>query len=191
MSEPKAKMGRPRVLTLQQRIELRRLRGDGCTLRECAAWFNTSRASISRYLAMPIPTADELRAELANPRPPKEPRKSPLERRIDRFWAKVSNVRKRGCCWLWHGYIAPSGHGKTTWQGKGITAHRLAWILKRGAVPADMCLNHKCHVPNCCNPEHMYVGTREQNAADMWGRIRYSVRKTLPDNMSPDAEQSK
>jgi hypothetical protein len=189
------KHGRPRSLTLQQRIELRRLRGDGATLEVCAAWFKTSRASISRYLAMPIPTADQLRAELANPPPPKKPRKSAQERRIERFWAKVTQVGVRGCCWEWQGYVKPSGHGLTTWRCKPIHAHRLAWILKRGEITQDLCINHKCHNPVCCNPNHMYVGTREQNMADYWGRTRYRVRTQLPtlavDSVSPTLDTTK
>lgn len=177
-------MGRPKSLNIQQRIELRRLRGDGCTLLECAAWFHTSRASISRYLAMPLPTADELREALANPPPPKKPRKSALERRIDRFWAKVQKAGIRGCCWEWSGYVKPSGHGLTTWGGKPIHAHRLAWFLKRGDIAEGLCINHKCHNPVCCNPNHMYVGTREMNMADYWGRTRYRIQKTLPENAS-------
>ena len=194
MSDTEVKMGRPRALTVLQRMELRRLRGDGCTLLECAAWFHTSRASISRYLAMPIPTPEELEAELANPSQPKGTQKNRLERRIDRFWKKVTNVGVRGCCWIWEGYVRPSGHGMTTWNGKPIHAHRLAWILKRGEIAPDMCINHKCHDPRCCNPNHLYVGTREQNMADMWGRTRYRVRKVLvlpTDTVSPSNESHK
>lgn len=182
------KLGRPRALTLQDRIKLRQLRGDGCTLIECAAWFNTSRASISRYLAMPIPTADELRAEV--PRPPKAPRKNGLERRIDRFWAKVKDAHIKGCCWLWQGYTKESGHGLTTWLGKPIHAHRLAWILKRGELAPGLCVNHKCHNALCCNPNHMYVGTREQNMADRWGRTRFRIQKTRTDNLTPETEST-
>lgn len=178
-------MGRPRSLTLQQRIELRRFRGDGATLLQCAEWFHTSRASISRYLAMPIPTAEELRAEIANPPPPRKPRKSALERRIDRFWAKVDRAHQRGWCWLWQGYTKPSGHGLTTWMGRPIHAHRLAWILKRGEISDGLCINHKCHNPTCCNPAHLYVGTREQNMADYWGHTRYRVQTSPNDSVSP------
>lgn len=191
MSDQDVKKGRPRALTLQKRIELRRLRGDGATLLECAVWFHISRASVSRYLAMPIPTADELRAELDNPTEPRKPRKSALERRIDRFWAKVQNANVRGCCWPWQGYVKPSGHGLTAWNCRPIHAHRLAWILKRGEIAPDMCINHKCHNPLCCNPNHMYVGTREQNMADYWGRTRYRIQKTRADIVSPDSEVAK
>lgn len=188
-SEPR--MGRPRSLTLQQRIELRQMRGGGATLLECAHWFDTSRASISRYLAMPIPTADELRAELANPPQPKKPRKSALERRIDRFWAKVEHAHERGRCWLWKGFTRASGHGMTTWMGKPLHAHRLAWILKRGEITEGLCINHKCPNPHCCNPAHLYIGTREQNMADRWGYSRYRIQTSPSDTMSPSAETPK
>lgn len=187
VNEVKTPMGRPRVLTIPQRLELRRLRGDGCTLRECAAWFHTSRASISRYLAMPEPTMDDMRAEVARAA---KPRKTGLERRIDRFWAKVENANVRGCCWLWKGYTKPSGHGLTTWNSRPLHAHRLAWILKRGPIEEGLCINHKCHNPLCCNPNHLYVGTREQNMADYWGRTRYRVKK-VKDNLSPDSNTLK
>lgn len=184
-------MGRPKSLNLQQRIELRRLRGDGCTLIECAAWFHISKASVSRYLAMSIPTADELRAELAKPPALRKPRKSALERRIDRFWAKVEKAGVKGCCWVWKGFTKPSGHGLTTWNAKPIHAHRLAWLLKRGEIAPDLCINHKCHNPGCCNPNHMYVGTREQNMADRWGRVRYRIQTSRTDIVSPDTGTSK
>lgn len=183
--------GRPMSLTLQNRIELRRMRGDNCTLLECAVWFKISRASVSRYLAMPIPTADELRAEIAKGPPPPKLHRSALERRIDRFWAKVDHANVKGRCWLWKGYMKPSGHGLTTWNCRPIHAHRLAWILKRGDIAPDMCINHKCHNAMCCNPNHMYVGTREQNMADRWGRQRYRVQKVPADIVSPVSEPTK
>lgn len=102
----------------------------------------------------------------------------------DRFWAKVQNARIRGCCWPWVGYKKKSGHGLTTLAehtGRRIPlhAHKVAWLLVRGEIPEGLCANHKCHNPACCNPEHMYLGTRAENMQDRFDKKarKYRVQK--------------
>jgi len=93
------------------------------------------------------------------------------EKRAARFWDKVARG-PRGSCWPWVGYKKASGHGLTSLGKKIMHAHRAAWLLKRGEIPAGLCVNHKCHNPSCCNPEHMYLGTRAENMHDHFYPIR-------------------
>jgi hypothetical protein len=95
----------------------------------------------------------------------------------ERFWKKV---QKGPECWLWvgskhrHGYgvMRISGGGKTGLPQKTNKAHRLAWSLTHGPVPVGMSVLHRCDVRNCCNPEHLFLGTQADNVADMYAKGR-------------------
>lgn len=90
------------------------------------------------------------------------------------FWDKV----KRGApneCWPWLGQVKPSGHGLTSLNGHCIHASRKAWILTHGPITNGLCVNHRCNNAICCNPAHMYLGTRAQNMADRFGTDGHSL----------------
>lgn len=83
------------------------------------------------------------------------------------FWEKV----KRGAeadCWPWTGFRKKSGHGLTSYKSAPIHASRKAWILTHGPVPSALSVLHRCDNAACCNPSHMYLGTRADNMIDYW-----------------------
>jgi hypothetical protein len=57
-------------------------------------------------------------------------------------------------------------------------AHRVAWELTHGPIPADKQLNHHCDQPICCNTLHMYVGSQLDNMRDAAARSRFTVPRT-------------
>lgn len=80
----------------------------------------------------------------------------------------LERVRKTKSCWLWLGFIAPSGYG-AAWYSKiknNISTHRLSWIIFRGEIPRAKHVLHKCHNRRCVNPAHLYCGTPLQNMQD-------------------------
>jgi hypothetical protein len=89
------------------------------------------------------------------------------ERYTAAFWAKVEKGSPTEC-WPWLGYTRPSGHGLTQLDCQPIHAHRKAWILTHGPIRSDLCVNHRCDNARCCNPAHMYLGTRADNMIDLW-----------------------
>jgi hypothetical protein len=53
-------------------------------------------------------------------------------------------------------------------------AHRVAWTLANGPIPAGMHVLHTCDNPPCCNPGHLWLGTQADNMADMARKGRTS-----------------
>jgi hypothetical protein len=83
--------------------------------------------------------------------------------------------RDREVCWIWQGKKNRQGYGKL-WSkeapGKEVLAHRASYEAFTGCDPQDQCVLHTCDVPSCCNPDHLYVGTRKDNAEDRVDRDR-------------------
>lgn len=93
------------------------------------------------------------------------PEPTPIE---DRFWSKVNRESASGC-WLWTAATI-RGYGQIIgWrQGKKrpLYAHRVAWELANGPIPAHLSVLHKCDVPLCVNPDHLFLGTQADNLID-------------------------
>lgn len=83
-----------------------------------------------------------------------------------RFWEKIVPVTESGC-WIWTGATSHSGHGQFYWKGKLSRSHRVSWEIRFGAIPGDASVLHKCDVPCCVNPEHLFLGSQADNMRDM------------------------
>jgi len=89
----------------------------------------------------------------------------------ERFW---SYVDKTGDCWLWKGGRFGNGYGAVRVAYLTTNAHRIAWEIVYGPAGEQWVL-HKCdkdYPPGdfgyrlCVRPDHLYLGTPLQNAAD-------------------------
>lgn len=81
-----------------------------------------------------------------------------------RFWKKV---RKTSGCWIWRAGKR-RGYGIIGIKDHVVTAHRASWIIHKGGDPSGLIVCHKCDVPTCVNPEHLFLGTALDN---MWDCI--------------------
>jgi predicted DNA-binding protein (UPF0251 family) len=69
-------------------------------------------------------------------------------------------------CWLWTGFKNEHGYGRMKFNGKATLAHRAIWFIHYGEIPESMCVCHRCDVPACCNPSHLFLGTHKDNMLD-------------------------
>lgn len=104
-----------------------------------------------------------------------------------RFWEKV----ERGApdaCWPWRANMGTDGYGKFWRDGKSHHASRIAWELTFGPIPeATNNVLHRCDNPRCCNPAHLFVGTRRDNRQDMLRKGRGLAGDRHPFRTNPEA----
>lgn len=102
--------------------------------------------------------------------------KKPL---LDRFWAKVSKSDEPDGCWLWTGGQKGRRGDQPSYGAFGIYyktvgAHCFSWELHNGPIPEGLWVLHKCDVKPCVRPDHLFLGTNQDNCLDavrkgLWG----------------------
>jgi hypothetical protein len=94
------------------------------------------------------------------------------QKRILKFWQRVKILGLLDC-WEWQGGRDGFGYGKVQdFDGKTERTHRFVWKLTYGSIPTGKHILHKCDNPSCCNPNHLYVGTHQDNMRDRTERGR-------------------
>lgn len=93
----------------------------------------------------------------------------------------LSNIRiDEKKCWNWLGIPNTTGYAQISHRDKKrMSVHRLSYTLFKGGIPKGMDVCHSCDNKICINPDHLWVGTREQNLKDMVmkGRSRKGTNK--------------
>jgi hypothetical protein len=99
----------------------------------------------------------------------------------DRFYSKFL-VHPVTRCWIWTDCRISNGYAGIWVSGKSHKAHRLSWELHIGPIPESLHVLHKCDNRLCVRPEHLYIGTNDDNIADKVarGRERYLRGADLP-----------
>lgn len=102
---------------------------------------------------------------------------------VERFWGKVNkdgpiptHRPELGQCWVWLGGCSTSGYGRFINQ----QAHRFAWQLMHGEIHSGLHALHHCDNPPCVRPDHLFLGTRQDNMRDMVEKQRHA-RQSHPE----------
>lgn len=75
-------------------------------------------------------------------------------------------------CHLWIAAKNHHGYGRFQIKRKGIYAHRFSYEHYIGKIPKDMYVLHKCDIRHCVNPDHLFLGSLQDNTLDMFNKNR-------------------
>lgn len=102
-----------------------------------------------------------------------------VEIRIPLFLSQVSKPNGTECH-IWNGRKTKQGYGAFNWGGKQSLAHRFAYVLGHGSLPANSQLGSTCDNKLCVNPDHWFIdcaGLYSKMSANefsdyFWSRVR-------------------
>lgn len=91
---------------------------------------------------------------------------------VSRFWKFVLKGDVDSC-WNWRGWTNRQGYANFKVNGVTHKAHRVSYELTNGPIPTGLLVCHQCDNPSCMNPNHLFVGTHQDNATDKMNKGRF------------------
>ena len=92
---------------------------------------------------------------------------------MEHFWSKVDQSEGPDACWPWTAARHERGYGLFSIDGKLRTAQAVALELHTGEKADGRHGLHSCDNPPCCNPAHLFWGSRSDNMSDMHQKQRH------------------
>ena len=95
---------------------------------------------------------------------------------MNRFEEKIYHEPNTGC-WLWGAGCDRYGYGNFWFEGRTVSAHRFAYELYVGPIPDGLHVCHTCDIPSCVNPDHLWLGTNQENTQDKVDKGRLVISR--------------
>jgi DNA-binding XRE family transcriptional regulator len=90
----------------------------------------------------------------------------PISERIE------SHIISKENCWITDFSCSPSGYPLMGINRKNKLVSRVMYELHFGEIPPGMLVCHRCDNPKCVNPDHLFLGTYQDNIDDMMSKGR-------------------
>lgn len=107
-----------------------------------------------------------------------------LRCRLDFIVDKSPGHGPNGDCWVAVGSKHNFGYGWINVSEKKETnnrcAHVVSWELEHGPVPSGLYVLHRCDYPPCCRPDHLFLGTQQDNMDDKVAKDRQLRGEQIP-----------
>jgi hypothetical protein len=102
-------------------------------------------------------------------------------RQNDIVWRlkNFSKVMQNGC-WEWKNYCNKDGYGRVRYNGKKHLAHRVSYEIFKKPFNKSLLVCHTCDNPSCINPEHLFLGTHQDNVSDCKNKGRHKGHLNSP-----------
>ena len=82
-------------------------------------------------------------------------------------------------CWIFLGCLNSDGYGNIRVGDHTYGAHRVSYEAFKGPIPKGVSVLHTCDTPACVNPEHLFLGTQQDNVTDMITKGRQNFRSNV------------
>jgi len=79
-------------------------------------------------------------------------------------------TKNKNDCWEWN--CKKTEYGDIYYRKNHYSSHRFSYTLFKGKIPKGLYVLHKCDNPCCVNPDHLFLGTHQDNITDMWEKGR-------------------
>lgn len=92
----------------------------------------------------------------------------------ERLWPRINKNAPNGC-WEWTGNVPKTQeYPSIKFPGARVATavHRAVYILTYGKIASGLYVCHKCDNKLCCNPDHLFLGTPQDNTLDMYAKGR-------------------
>ena len=82
-------------------------------------------------------------------------------------------------CWIWSKCLSSTGYAVLQSGGFRGYAHRFSYqhLKSKGEDMGKFHVCHKCDVPSCVNPDHLFLGTASDNMRDCMSKGRHASQR--------------